>query len=94
MLGASVTNAITEALTGVAKVTNRLGRGYCFLVVRAKMMYAKRSLGLSTSYRRAIATMPYNQDIEQQDATVMEMDGQRHHLTGIHLIVTMMLLGS
>lgn len=69
--GASVTTAITEALNGVAKVTNRLGRGYSFAVVRAKMLYAKRSGLLSTSYRRTIAAMPYNLPIEQQDAEVM-----------------------
>ncbi len=43
VLGTSVTNAITEALNGVAKVTNRLGRSYSFTGVRAKMLYAKRN---------------------------------------------------
>lgn len=34
-----VTNAYTEALNGMIKVTNRLGRGYSFEVIRAKMLY-------------------------------------------------------
>lgn len=35
------TNAVTEALNGVAKVINRNGRGYSFKVIRAKMLYSK-----------------------------------------------------
>ena len=66
-----MTNAITEALNGVAKMTNRLGRVYSFAVARAKMLYAQRAGLVSTSYRRAIAAMPYNLPIEQQDGTVM-----------------------
>ena len=34
-----VTNAYTEALNGMIKVTNRLGRGYSYEVIRAKMLY-------------------------------------------------------
>lgn len=38
-----VTNAVTEALNGVAKVVNRLGRGYSFRAIRAKMLYSTRN---------------------------------------------------
>jgi transposase len=34
-----VTNAYTEALNGLAKMANRLGRGYSFDVIRAKMLF-------------------------------------------------------
>ncbi len=34
-----MTNAYTEALNGLIKVTNRVGRGYSFEVIRAKMLY-------------------------------------------------------
>jgi transposase/DNA-binding CsgD family transcriptional regulator len=35
-----VTNAYTEALNSVTRVVNRVGRGYSFDVLRAKMLYA------------------------------------------------------
>jgi len=35
-----VTNAYTEALNGVIRVVNRLGRGYSFEVLRARMLFA------------------------------------------------------
>lgn len=34
-----VTNAITEALNGLAKIANRMGRGYSFEAIRAKMLF-------------------------------------------------------
>lgn len=39
-----VTNAVTEALNGVARVVNRLGRGYSFRAICAKMLYAPRGV--------------------------------------------------
>lgn len=38
-----VTNAATEALNGLAKVVNRMGRGYSFRALRAKMLYSARN---------------------------------------------------
>lgn len=35
-----VTNAYTEALNGVIRVVNRMGRGYSFEVLRARMLFA------------------------------------------------------
>lgn len=35
------TNALTEALNGIAKNIERLGRGYSFDAIRAKMLYSK-----------------------------------------------------
>lgn len=38
-----VTNAYTEALNGLVKIANRLGRGYSFEVIRAKVLYTRGS---------------------------------------------------
>lgn len=35
-----VTNAYTEALAGLVKLTNRIGRGYSFKAIRAKLIYS------------------------------------------------------
>lgn len=42
-----ITNAFTESMNSVMKVANRIGRGYTFEIIRAKMRYAKyaRSVG-------------------------------------------------
>lgn len=37
----SLTNGYTEAMNGVAKVANRMGRGYSYEVIRAKILYGK-----------------------------------------------------
>jgi hypothetical protein len=38
-----ISNGYTEALNGVAKVTNRQGRGYSFEVLRARVLFSKIS---------------------------------------------------
>lgn len=38
-----ITNAYTEALNGVIKMSNRLGRGYSYEIIRAKTLYAKHA---------------------------------------------------
>lgn len=38
-----VTNAYTEAMNGLIRVTNRMGRGYTFEAIRAKMLYEHES---------------------------------------------------
>src|SRR4030043_223992 len=35
-----VTNAYTEALAGLVKLTNHIGRGYSFKAIRAKLLYS------------------------------------------------------
>ena len=37
-----ITNAYTESLNGVAKVVSRMGRGYSFDVIRAKVLFSDR----------------------------------------------------
>ncbi len=36
-----ITNAYTECLNGLTKLSNRLGRGYSYEMIRAKVLYAK-----------------------------------------------------
>lgn len=40
-----ITNGYTEALNGVAKVVNRAGRGYSFEVLRARILFSKKTAG-------------------------------------------------
>lgn len=49
----SLTNAYTEAVNSVIKLTNRIGRGYSFDVIRAKMVH-----GLNRSDRRPALWVP------------------------------------
>jgi hypothetical protein len=44
-----IINAHTEAMNGIAKLTNQIGRGYSFEVIRAKMIYGN---GLIVNERR------------------------------------------
>lgn len=43
-----ITNAYTEGHNGIIKVANRMGRGYTFEVIRAKMLYNKISRSITT----------------------------------------------
>lgn len=65
VLGTSATNATTEALNGIAKLANRLGRGCSFEAVRVKLLYAKRSLETTHSFRSHLAYLD-QQDIRVQ----------------------------
>jgi len=38
-----ITNAYTEGLNGLVKISNRLGRGYSYEIIRAKTLYAKHA---------------------------------------------------
>jgi hypothetical protein len=52
--GASVTNATTEALNGLAKLAQRGGRGYSFEAIRAKLLYGIGThRQISETYRQA-----------------------------------------
>ena len=43
-----ITNAYTEGHNGITRVANRMGRGYTFEVLRAKMLYNKVARSIST----------------------------------------------
>ncbi len=36
-----ITNAYTESLNNLIRLTNRIGRGYSFSAIRAKLLYAE-----------------------------------------------------
>lgn len=55
-----VTNAYTEALNGLIRVVNRMGRGYSIEVLRAKLLFnfeAQKRVAQSSGYRDAITRM-------------------------------------
>jgi transposase len=43
-----ITNAYTEALNGLIKISNRLGRGYSYEVIRAKTVYSEKARNVGT----------------------------------------------
>lgn len=53
-----VTNAYTESINGLTRVVNRMGRGYSFKALRAKMLYSE---GLhrkaKTNYKKSVELM-------------------------------------
>lgn len=48
-----ITNAYTEGLNGLTKVANRMGRGYSYEIIRAKMLYAKYARKVGSGVRVA-----------------------------------------
>lgn len=54
----SITNAYTEGHNGLTKVANRLGRGYSFEVIRAKMLYNKIARSVTSISTKATSTKP------------------------------------
>lgn len=56
-----ITNAYTEGLNGLIKVSNRMGRGYSFEIIRAKMLYARtaREVGVAVGRGKAIEYGPH-----------------------------------
>lgn len=51
-----LTNAYTEGLNGLTKVANRMGRGYSYEIIRAKMLYAKYARRVGSGIRIAEKT--------------------------------------
>jgi hypothetical protein len=51
-----VTNAYTESVNGLTRVVNRMGRGYSFKVLRARMLYSEgaKKRGKPTNYKKAL----------------------------------------
>ena len=54
----NITNAYTEGHNGLTRVANRLGRGYSFEVIRAKMLYNKIARSLTSISTKATSTKP------------------------------------
>ena len=54
-----ITNAYTECLNGLTKLANRMGRGYSYEIIRAKVLYAKYARKVGSGVR--IAAVSGNQ---------------------------------
>jgi transposase len=55
-----VTNAYTEALAGLVKIANRVGRGYSFQAIRAKILYSGLPVVRKPVFNRALEQrMPF-----------------------------------
>jgi len=48
-----ITNAYTECLNGLTKIANRMGRGYSYDIIRAKVLYAKYARKVGSGVRVA-----------------------------------------
>ena len=46
-----ITNAYTECLNGLIKLSNRMGRGYSYEIIRAKTLYAKHARKVGSGIR-------------------------------------------
>jgi len=53
-----ITNAYTEGHNGITKVANRMGRGYTFEVLRAKMLYNKVARSVTTLTTQLTSSKP------------------------------------
>lgn len=70
-----VTNAYTESLNGLTRVVNRMGRGYSFKALRAKMLYSEGiHKKAKTNYRKAM-----------QMGNMMEMYGRHDDMVEVNL---------
>jgi len=49
-----ITNAYTEAVNGVVKVANRMGRGYSYEIIRAKTLYSKHARKVGSEVSKLI----------------------------------------
>ncbi len=54
----NITNAYTEGHNGLTRIANRLGRGYSFEVIRAKMLYNKIARSVTSISTKATSTKP------------------------------------
>ncbi len=53
-----LTNAFTESINNIVRTTNRMGRGYSFDVLRAKMLYSKAIENKATKFPKRNFPMP------------------------------------
>jgi transposase len=54
-----ITNAYTEAMNGLIKMSNRLGRGYSYEMIRAKTLYSKTARKVSRGLRSGKGQVEY-----------------------------------
>lgn len=53
-----VTNGYTESMNGIVKTANRLGRGYSFEAIRARMLYNQRAIERGSAVLREPVNRP------------------------------------
>lgn len=58
-----ITNAYTEGLNGLIKMSNRLGRGYSYDIIRAKTLYSKEARKVGTGIRSGREKVEYGPHI-------------------------------
>lgn len=54
----NITNAYNEGHNGLTRISNRLGRGYSFEVIRARMLYNKIARSVTSISNKATSTKP------------------------------------
>lgn len=65
-----ITNAYTECLNGLIKLSNRIGRGYSYEIIRAKTLYAKHARKVGSGVRltapteTTVSTKPVAETVE------------------------------
>ena len=58
-----ITNAYTEGLNGLIKMSNRLGRGYSYDIIRAKTLYSKEARKVGSGIRAGREKVEYGPHI-------------------------------
>jgi hypothetical protein len=77
-----ITNAYTEAIAGLVKLTNHTGRGYSFKAIRAKLLYSnlptfhRPVFDRSLEVRPPFTTMGEIKDYGVKFSTLYEMLGE------------------
>lgn len=66
-----ITNAYTECLNGLIKVSNRMGRGYSYEIIRAKTLYAKHARKVGSGVRLAFPPSASRMGGLKQSSTVL-----------------------
>jgi transposase len=59
----SITNGYTEGLNGLIKMSNRLGRGYSYPIIRAKTLYSKEARKVGSGIRAGHGKVEYGPHI-------------------------------
>ncbi|HBT6900544.1 TPA: transposase, partial [Klebsiella pneumoniae] len=59
----SLTNGYTEGLNGLIKMSNRLGRGYSYEIIRAKTLYSKEARKVGSGIRAGRGKVEYGPHI-------------------------------
>ncbi len=93
-----ITNAYTESVNSLAKGMNRMGRGYSFDVIRARMLYdpKARKMG-SVQVAEPVRTSDAGNHVEFMTANSMSRPVRMHRRTieyGAHIPTLVKLLDS